>query len=274
MTRRYLFWLYISIAITLIGEMKAEEKNTHIVIETILGDIEIKLYNETPQHRDNIIRLIEQGAYNDQKFHRVIKDFMIQGGETSTQSRIVNDGDSALYDYTVPAEIVYPTYFHKKGAFAAARLADNINPEKASSPSQFYIVTGALFNDQALDLLEKQRIEKLKQTIFSELNTNSKDLIKELYRSGEKEKLTQLRDSLVAQATDLAVERNNEALFSKEQREAYTTIGGAPHLDGSYTVFGEVVKGMDIVDEIQQTPTTASDKPVADVFFKVFLKKE
>lgn len=270
-----LFWLCIIIIIISTGKMNAKEKETHIVIETSFGDIEVKLYNETPQHRDNIIRLIEEDAYDNQIFHRVIKDFMIQGGDVKTQLSSINKKEEALaYEYTVPAEVVYPAFFHKRGAFAAARLGDNVNPDKASSSSQFYIVTGALFSDQDLDLMEKNRYERLKQSIFNTLNSNSKEQIKELYRSGDRGKLTELRDSLVTESLELASQRKSEILFTDAQRNAYKTDGGSPHLDGDYTVFGEVVSGMDVVDQIQQIGTSESDKPITDIRFSIFLKKE
>ena len=168
---------------------KATEKETVVVIETSMGTIKAKLYNDTPKHRDNFIKLINEGWYNGSPFHRVIKDFMIQGGQNA---------DGRLDPgYTIPAEIT-SNHFHKKGALAAARQGDQVNPKKASSGSQFYIVQGKKYDEAWLDMYEN--------------------------RSGK--------------------------VFSARQRQAYQTTGGSPHLDGDYTVFGEVIEGLDIVDKI------------------------
>jgi peptidyl-prolyl cis-trans isomerase B (cyclophilin B) len=170
------------------------------------------LYNETPQHRDNFLKLIKQGWYNGSIFHRVIRNFMIQGGGKESQ---MNDPG-----YTIPAEI-NSRYFHKKGALAAARKPDQVNPKKASSGSQFYIVQGQILKDQQLDMFEKQ--------------TNKK--------------------------------------ISPEGRTAYKTAGGTPHLDGEYTVFGEVISGLDVIDKIAAVQTAAGDKPVKDVKMKITVIK-
>lgn len=190
----------------------AAKKQTQILIETEYGNMTAVLYNETPQHRDNFLKLIKQGWYNGSIFHRVIKNFMIQGGGQDSK---VNDPG-----YTVPAEIV-SKYFHKKGALAAARKPDQVNPAKASSGSQFYIVQGQILKDQQLQIFEKQTNKKL----------------------------------------------------SPERRAAYTTIGGTPHLDDDYTVFGEVIKGLDVIDKIAAVQTGPGDKPVKDVKMKITVIK-
>lgn len=256
-------------------EMKAENKNIHIVIETNFGDIEVKLYDETPLHRDNFVKLIEEEYYENQIFHRVIKDFMIQGGDPSFKfDDFKNNIDSSSFDYTIPAEIAQPQLFHKKGVIAAARLGDNVNPGKESSSTQFYIVTGTLFSDQELNLMEKHRFERLKQDTFNRLNSENKEKIKELYRNGEKEKLTELRNFLQTEAINIAEQHKEEVLFTPTQREIYKTIGGTPHLDGDYTVFGEVINGMEVVDEIQKVPTGGGDKPIKSVKFRIFFKEK
>ena len=195
------------------------DNETLVKIETTLGDIKVKLYNETPKHRDNFIKLAEDGVYEGTLFHRVIKDFMIQAGDPDSKNapkgKMLGAGDVG---YTLPAEFVYPKYFHKKGALSAARQGDNVNPKKESSGCQFYIVTGRKFS-------EAQMISMAR--------------------------------GIVAKEPALK--------FSREQIEAYTTVGGTPHLDGEYTVFGEVIEGMDIVDKIQQVKTDRSDRPEEDV---------
>ena len=183
---------------------KATEKETVVVIETSMGTIKAKLYNDTPKHRDNFIKLINEGWYNGSPFHRVIKDFMIQGGQNA---------DGRLDPgYTIPAEITN-NHFHKKGALAAARQPDQVNPKKASSGSQFYIVQGKVYDDKWLDMFEN--------------------------RSGK--------------------------VLSAKQRQAYKTVGGTPHLDGDYTVFGEVTEGLDVVDKIAAVKTGRNDVPVEPV---------
>lgn len=249
--------------------MNAEDKNVQVVINTDFGDVEIRLYNSTPLHRDNFIKLVEGGFYDDQIFHRVIKDFMIQGGDPES-TKHTKDAYPDDLEYSLPAEIDYPRFYHKRGVLAAARLGDNVSPHKESSSTQFYIVTGTVFSDAELNLMEKHRFEKLKKDIFTELNSTCKNTIKELYRSGEKEKLTELRNSLIIEAENLALARRQEAMFTDEQREVYKTTGGTPHLDGEYTVFGEVVKGMEVIDKIQQVKTNEGDRPLTDVKFNVY----
>lgn len=183
---------------------QAQDKETVVVIETNYGTIKAKLYNDTPLHRDNFIKLVNEGWYKGSPFHRVINNFMIQGGQNA-------DGRMDP-GYTVPAEF-RENHFHKKGALCAARQGDNVNPKKASSGSQFYIVQGQVFDDKKLDLYE---------------------------------------------------ERLGKA-FNARQRQAYKTVGGTPHLDGDYTVFGEVIEGIEIVDKIARVKTGYMDVPVEPV---------
>lgn len=185
--------------------MAAQAQNeTKVLIKTTLGDITVMLYDDTPLHRDNFIKLVNEGWYNGSPFHRVIKNFMIQGGQNADGS--VDPG------YRIPAEIK-PNHFHKKGALAAARQADQVNPQKMSSGSQFYIVQGQVMNETQLNMFES--------------------------RYGK--------------------------VFNAKQRQAYQTIGGTPHLDGDYTVFGEVTEGLDIVDKIAAVKTGYMDVPVEPV---------
>ncbi len=196
------------IAFTTAFAQTPKQKSTTILIETEYGNMTAVLYNDTPLHRDNFLKLIKQGWYNGSIFHRVINKFMIQGGGKGSQ---MNDPG-----YTIPAEFV-PAHFHKKGALAAARKGDQGNPKKASSGSQFYIVQGMVLNNQQLDIFEKQTGKKV----------------------------------------------------SPERRKVYTTIGGTPHLDDDYTVFGEVIKGLEVIDKIAAVQTGAGDKPLKDVKMKI-----
>lgn len=196
-------------------------KNQYVRIKTSYGDCIIRLYNETPKHRDNFIKLTKQGFYNGTLFHRVIQDFMIQGGDPDSKKakvgQALGDGDVG---YTVDAEF-RDSLFHKKGVIAAAR--DN-NPKKASSGCQFYLVEGKRFTDEALDKLEETRLK------------------------GRKIPLA--------------------------QREWYKSVGGVPHLDQNYTVYGEIVSGLDIVDRIAAVKKDAKDRPLQDVPMMVSLLKK
>lgn len=242
--------------------MSAQEKDTIVVIETDYGNIKLKLYNDTPLHRDNFLKLIGEDFYKDLLFHRVIKDFMIQGGDPSSRqaadSAALGSGDLG---YTIDAEIKTPKYFHKRGALAAARLGNEVNPQKASSASQFYIVTGKKLSENALKALEKQRIERKKQAIFNELQVINRPLIKDLYSSGDKESLAELRNNMQLEADEEVKEIQSELLFTQEQKDAYTQIGGTPFLDDEYTVFGEVIEGMDVIDKIEAVTTNIQDRP-------------
>lgn len=266
----FLFILFITM-----GDIKSQDKESVVLIETSYGNIKLKLYNETPLHRDNFLKLIGEGFYKDLLFHRVIKDFMIQGGDPSsrTASASVSLGGGDLA-YTIPAEFRIPQYFHKKGALAAARIGDDVNPEKASSASQFYIVTGKKLSDKDLKNMEKQRIERQKQVLFNELQVLHRPTIKELYSNGDRETLAELRTNLYQEVEEEVKEREVEFLFTPEQREAYKEVGGTPFLDGEYTVFGEVIEGMDIVEKIQDQKTKTGDRPVEDIRMDIKIVSE
>ena len=246
--------------------METQTKETQVVMKTSLGTIKLKLYNETPQHRDNFIKLVKEGQYNRLLFHRVIKDFMVQGGDVTSKDAPMNKqlgaGDLG---YTVPAEFVYPKYFHKKGALSAARTGDEVNPEKESSASQFYIVTGKVYKDAELAQMEKQKEGRLKQSIFARLQKENSAKIKAAYQSGDKAELAIIRDTLVGKTEMEAEKRKDETKLTPEQREAYKTIGGVPFLDNEYTVYGEVTEGLDVVDAIQNVKTNRQDRPLENV---------
>ena len=205
------------------------KKEDHVVLETTMGTIELKLYDATPLHRDNFRNLVREGAYDSLLFHRVIKDFMIQGGDPDSKNAapgmLLGEGDKP---YTVPAEFrLDEGIFHRRGVLAAAREGDDVNPEQRSSAMQFYIVWGRVFDEAGLDQIQ-ERLDR---------------------RTGGRVKLT------------------------PEMREVYKTTGGTPHLDGQYTVFGEVVSGLDVVDAIQQVATDDNDRPLEDVrIIRAYLK--
>lgn len=241
------------------------EKETLVLIETSLGKIKIKLYNETPKHRDNFIKLVKEGFYTDLLFHRVIKDFMIQGGDPQSKNAPANKSLGAGdVGYTLPAEFVYPQYFHKKGALSAARKGDQVNPKKESSGCQYYIVTGKVYNEEQLKQMEKQLSNKVVEKYFYELAEPHMDEVKYMQQQGDRNGLLRLQDTLIAEARKL-VEKKGGFQFTEEQKKAYSTIGGTPHLDNDYTVFGEVVEGLEVIDKIQQVKTNTQDRPIEDV---------
>lgn len=240
-------------------------KDPKFKIETSLGDIVVKLYDETPKHRDNFIKLVEDGVYEGTLFHRVIKDFMIQAGDPQSKNapkgKSLGSGDVG---YTTPAEFVYPKYFHKKGALAAARQGDNVNPNKESSGCQFYIVTGKVYNDSTLLSMEHQINQSRLTNVFNALAQKHMKQIYKMRKENDENGLMELQNTLIEQAK-AEVAKKPEFHFTPEQVKAYTTVGGTPHLDGEYTVFGEVVEGMEVIDKIQQAKTDRSDRPENDV---------
>lgn len=240
------------------------EKRTQVKLETTLGNITVALYNETPKHRDNFIKLVKEGVYDSTLFHRVIKQFMIQAGDpdskNASDTAMLGNGDVG---YTIPAEF-NPKFFHKKGVLAAARQGDDVNPEKASSGCQFYIVTGRKFTEPQLLGMENKINEQREEAIFDNLAHQHMKEIYKMRKAGDNAGLLELQDSLEAEARALA-EKEEKFRFTPEQIKAYSTVGGAPHLDGSYTVFGEVVEGMDVVEKIETAKTNRADRPLTNV---------
>lgn len=240
------------------------EKRTLVKLETTMGNITVALYNETPKHRDNFIKLVKEGVYDSTLFHRVIKLFMIQAGDPDSK----NASDTAMLGsgdvgYTIPAEF-NPKFFHKKGVLAAARQGDDVNPEKASSGCQFYIVTGRKFTEPQLLGMENKINEQREEALFDSLARQHMKEIYKMRKAGDNAGLLELQDTLEAQARELA-DKEEKFRFTPEQIKAYSTIGGAPHLDGSYTVFGEVTEGMEVVDNIEIAKTNRADRPIENI---------
>ncbi len=237
---------------------------TLVSLETTMGDITVKLYDETPKHRDNFIKLVKEGVYDSTLFHRVIQNFMIQAGDPT--SKTANDTaklGSGDVGYTIPAEFV-PTLYHKRGALAAARQPDNVNPERASSGCQFYIVTGQVFNEDQLIAMEKNMNQARLDTIFQNLARKHMKEIFKMRKADDTAGLLALQDTLERQAKAQQKEEGVRK-FTPEQIKIYTSKGGAPHLDGDYTVFGEVIEGMDAVSRIEAVKTNKADRPIENI---------
>lgn len=235
----------------------------NIKISTSLGDITVRLYDDTPIHRDNFLKLTSAGYYNGTLFHRVIRDFMIQGGDPDSKGapagKQLGVGGP---DYTLQAEIK-PHLFHKRGALCAARLGDEVNPNRESSGSQFYIVWGSVYNPSQLKQMEKQMKQNQVAVTFNDLVSYHKEEIRNMRRNRDRAGLQAMQEQLLKEAEDIC--KANPAGFTEEQVQAYTTVGGTPHLDGQYTVFGEVTDGLDVVEKIQGVKTLRGDRPCDDV---------
>ncbi len=247
------------------AKAQSADNETKVLIKTTVGDITIKLYNETPQHRDNFIKLVEEHYYDSILFHRVIKDFMVQAGDP--ESKNAQKGaqlGAGGPGYTIPAEFVYPKYFHKRGALSAARQADQVNPERKSSGSQFYIVTGKTYDKYALQDMEKQLRQKQGQGIFDRLVAQNRDSIMNMQLAGDNDALMKLQDELIAK-TEAILKEQGPFKFTEEQVDAYMSEGGTPFLDNDYTVFGEVIDGMKTVYKIEQAGTDMNDRPRKDI---------
>ena len=236
-----------------------------VKIQTTLGDIVVRLYDETPIHRDNFVKLVKEGYYDGTLFHRVIKDFMIQGGDPDSKDapadKMLGVGGP---DYTLEAEIK-DNLFHKRGALAAARQGDQVNPERRSSGSQFYIVWGQVYSEGQLSQFSKQLKMQQIQQAFNMLAASHRDEIMQMRRERNQAGLQALQEKLVKEAESQVTGDG----LTEEQKKIYSTIGGTPHLDGQYTVFGEVEEGLDIVEMIQNTATGRGDRPIDDIEMKI-----
>lgn len=245
---------------------------TYVKIETDLGDMVVKLYDETPQHRDNFLKLVNESFYDGLLFHRVIENFMIQGGDPNSKNASPGQNlGSGGPGYTIPAEF-NPSLFHKKGALAAARLSDNVNPQKESSGSQFYIVQGQTYTNGALDTLELQINNRNIQLLNREYMTKYQQELIDLRDSGDMDAFN-TRVSEIQDEVNEAISQLEPYTISAERRAAYTTVGGTPSLDDEYTVFGEVVEGLDVIDKIAAVETNDADRPLTDIKMKITVLK-
>ncbi len=244
---------------------KHNDLEPEIKFKTTAGNITVRLYAETPKHRDNFLKLVKAGYYDGVLFHRVIADFMIQAGDPDSKnasgSKSLGSGD---VKYTISAEIVYPKYYHKKGALAAARQGDDMNPERASSGAQFYIVKGHLYTDVELNKLEQKNLSKFEAKLFEQKIILFQSRIQKYQAENNQEQLELLNDSILYLVKD-EMQQNPTYKFTEQQRNDYKTVGGTPHLDGEYTVFGEVIDGIEIVSNISIAKTGKMDRPLEDI---------
>ncbi|MEQ8417975.1 MAG: peptidylprolyl isomerase [Imperialibacter sp.] len=263
---KQLFWA-LSLAV-LITSCRGN-KDYLVTIHTPYGDMKAVLYDETPQHKANFLKLAENGKYDSTIFHRVMENFMIQGGDINRNKPREERED----EYTIPAEFI-PKFFHKKGALAAARQPDEVNPDRASSGNQFYIVQGTVYeSEEALKVDQEKLGVAIRKLLEDSTQVEVKNRLTELYMEGRKtgnfDAYTAEVQSLIPLVkekvtTDIYVEKT----FSPERVEAYTTIGGAAHLDDEYTVFGQVVEGLDVVDKIAAVKTVQT-VPAVEVYMTI-----
>jgi len=272
MTKRLIF----SLALYLVCfPSHAQKKDVVVTINTKYGNIITVLYDDTPKHKANFIKLAKGHYYDSLLFHRVIAGFMIQGGDPKSKKAKTGEAlGSGGPDYTIEAEI-NPAHFHKKGALAAARLGDQQNPTKASSGSQFYIVQGTILTGDAaheLRIDQSKLNTALQQFINKPENQAYRDTLSKLYASGNREAFKKKIFSLAPQ-----VEKETGVKISKdvstEKLKAYTTIGGTPMLDDGYTVFGEVIQGLEVIDKIAMEKKDAADRPLDNILMFVSVRE-
>lgn len=247
------------------SEMTEKDSSDVIVnIETTEGNIKAVLFGDTPKHRDNFIKLANDGFYNGVLFHRVINEFMVQTGDPNSKDapagKRLGEGGPG---YTLDAEVVFPTHFHRRGALAAARQADAVNPERRSSGSQFYIVTGKAYSQENLTQMEEQIQMMKKEGIFRRLVMERQDTIRAMSARQDAQGLQKMERELIAMTEKELAQNPGE--MTPEQRKAYVSEGGTPHLDGQYTVFGQVIEGFDVIDKIQKVETDSADRPLNDI---------
>jgi peptidylprolyl isomerase len=250
---------FLAVILLLVSCKSNVPKGTRAEIKTTAGTITIVLYDQTPGHRDNFIKLAQSDFYNGVSFHRVIKDFMIQAGDGNTNASIP-ESEKSKYEYDIPAEIS-DSLFHKRGVIAAAREGDDVNPARNSSGTQFYIVQGKKYTDSDFTKLEQRISFNRKQYEYYKLLASERARHKQ---SGDSVTDEVIQQDAMMKYNDL-VEKEGPYKISKPRRDIYKTIGGTPFLDGSYTIFGEVLSGMDVVDAIASATTDLNDKPVKDI---------
>ncbi|MBM3420283.1 MAG: peptidylprolyl isomerase [Bacteroidetes bacterium] len=247
--------VFISVLL-LAGCNRAGEKVFLVKLTTTHGDIKLKLYNETPGHRDNFLELVKSGFYNDIFFHRIYDGFMIQTGNPETRGSFVEGSDISKYRYTIPAEII-PGLYHKKGALAAARMGGQGNPLRASSGTQFYIVQGVVHTDETLAAQQERINRDFGDNLYFRYMSEEKAAADS---AGIEISSAEIQEKVALRMHEY-FENNEPYVIPPEQREVYKTVGGTPHLDTNYTVFGEVTEGFDVIDKIAAEPANEAGRP-------------
>lgn len=264
--RRLLLVLLLLSGVTI----SAGAQSSKVRISTNMGDMTFRLYDDTPKHRDAFLELVNEGYFNETLFYRVLQDFLIQGGSRSSRNappgKRIGYGDP---DKTVDDEIL-PHYFHKKGALCAPRQPDEVNPFKQSDISQFFIIEGRVYTEGELDTMEIVVNRPIRNKIIKKhMNAEVRAELDALREMKEVEAFRELAGKVKDQIeTDYHLETGTLE-FSEEQREAYTTVGGYPDLDGKYTVFGECISGFEVIDKIADLKTDKNNRPLTDV--KIFI---
>lgn len=259
--KKTIFCMLMAFSLTAISCASGEQE-TIVALETTAGTIRLKLYDDTPGHRDNFLQNVKQGLYDGVTFHRIIRNFMIQTGDPFTRPGEV--ADTTKKDPTIPAEIVYPRHYHKRGSIGAARGGDDENPRKESNKFQFYIVTGKHYSDAGLSELEGIAYQNKVEKIYNENTKNYTARLDAMRRQRDRDGVSDLLDSILTEA-QAEVAANPPAPFTSEQKRIYKSRGGSPWLDGEYTVFGEVIEGMKIVEDIERVKTGSGDKPLREI---------
>lgn len=236
-----------------------------VEFQTSAGTIKIKLYKETPLHRDNFVKLVEDGYFDGLLFHKAMKDFLIETGDPKSKNASQNRTlGTAGPGYTIPAEIIFPKYIHKKGALSAVRLPNTENPEKESNGSQFDIIQGRVFSHAELDTIELDAYNRQLNIVLQRIIAKNRSRLDRISMRGTAKQLQDIQDSLLLQA-EKDMKKEVFFQFTAEQRKAYTTIGGAPFMDNEYTVFGEVIEGLDIVKKISEVDVYKNTRPKEDI---------
>ncbi|WP_372755161.1 peptidylprolyl isomerase [Labilibaculum sp.] len=265
--KKLTYLLVIALFASCQSKLELGKKDRLVEIETQYGKMKVRLYDETPVHRDNFLKLAHAKFFDGTLFHRVIDGFMIQGGDPDSKKAVPSQrlGEGGP-GYQIPAEIK-DALFHKRGVIAAAREGDEMNPEKKSSGSQFYIAQGKVYTSGQLDTLAMHRNAQLKSDIFKKVQMGKVEILTQCQMNGDLDQMNEVIEQIKLDVDSLYAEQ--KIAFTKAQIEAYTSIGGIPHLDGNYTVFGEVVEGLDQIDSIAKVNCDDYDRPVNNISMKI-----